>query len=74
MSNVLSVSVRGLSGQIDLELPEGATVADAREAAGINAGLSIRSDGETVSDEAATPLRAESVLVTVAPEAKHGLR
>lgn len=74
MSATLSVSVRGLSGQFDLELPEGATVADAREAAGINTGLGLRADGQTVSDEGSTPLRDEQVLVATAPEAKHGIR
>lgn len=72
--STLSVKVTGLSGSIELELPDGSTVADAREAAGINDGMAIRADGHTVADEASTPLRDEQVLVTTPPAAKHGIR
>ncbi len=50
----LTVQIRGLSGSLSIEVPEGATVADVREAAGINDGLTIRADGATVADESAT--------------------
>jgi hypothetical protein len=71
MSEV-TVSVRGLSGEVTLQVPEGSTVADVREAAEIHEGLSIRANGETVRDESSTPVEDESILVTSAPAAKHG--
>lgn len=68
----ITVEVRGLTGQVTLEVPEGSTVADVREAAEINDGLSIRADGETVSDESSHTVSDEDVLVTTPPAAKHG--
>ena len=71
MSDSISVRVSGLSGSITLELPNGATVGDAREVGEINAGLSIRSGGHAVSDD--VPLEDGQALVTAPPAAKHGL-
>jgi hypothetical protein len=72
--STISVSVRGLSGVFDLEVPPDATVADVRAAANLNDGLSLRTDGATIEDESSTPVRDEQILVATAPEAKHGLR
>jgi hypothetical protein len=72
MTDSITVELRGLSGTVSLQVPEGSTVADVREAADLNDGLSIRSDGQTISDEAATTVRDEQILVSTAPGAKHG--
>jgi len=74
MTAVLNVSIRGLPGEFDLTLPIGSSVADAREAAGLNDGLTLRADGSAVADEASTPVYDDQVLVATAPDAKHGIR
>lgn len=69
MSNI-SIDVSGLSGRISLELPSGSTVADAREAAGFDDGLQVRSGGAPLTDDA--QLQDGQQLVTAPPAAKHG--
>jgi hypothetical protein len=71
MANI-NVTVSGLSGSVSVELPEGSTVADAREAAAINDGLQVRSAGHAVTDDA--ELSDREHLVTAPPAAKHGAR
>lgn len=75
MTDVLNIRFGGLSGSVALELPEGATVADAREAAGIDDDLSIRVPGEGAvsrEDEASVELSDDTVLTTAPPQAKQG--
>jgi hypothetical protein len=69
MGNI-TVTVSGLGGRVSVELPEGSTVADAREAAEINDGLQVRSAGHPVGDGDA--LTNGQQLVTAPPAAKHG--
>jgi len=59
-----------LGGRISVELPEGSTVADAREAAEINDGLQVRCAGRPVAEDA--ELSTGQQLVTAPPAAKHG--
>jgi hypothetical protein len=66
----ITVSVSGLGGRISVELPEGSTVADAREAAEINDGLQVRCAGRSVAEDA--ELSDGQQLVTAPPAAKHG--
>lgn len=66
----ITVNVSGLSGRISVELPDGATVADAREAAEVNHGLQVRCAGHPVEDDA--ELSDGAHLVTAPPAAKHG--
>jgi len=66
----ITVSVSGLGGRISVELPEGSTVADAREAAEINDGLQVRCAGRPVAEDA--ELSNGQQLVTAPPAAKHG--
>jgi hypothetical protein len=72
--SVVSVSVRGLSGNLDLEVDEGSTIADVKAAAktlGLDTeGLTIRTGGQTASDD--QPVSDGQVLVTSPPAAKHG--
>ncbi|HEV3071863.1 MAG TPA: hypothetical protein VGY76_10620 [Solirubrobacteraceae bacterium] len=66
----ITVNVSGLCGRVSVELPSGATVADAREAAEINDGLQVRCAGHPVPDDA--ELSDGQQLVTAPPAAKHG--
>jgi hypothetical protein len=66
----ITVNVSGLGGRVSVELPEGATVADAREAAEINDGLQVRCAGRPVTDD--DTLSDGQQLVTAPPAAKHG--
>lgn len=63
-------TVRGLGGTITVDLPEGSTVADVREAAAIAEGIVLRQGGTTVLDEAGT--QATETLVSAPAEAKQG--
>lgn len=67
----IKVSISGLGGRISMEMPDGSTVADAREAAEINDGLQVRCAGRPVTDDA--ELSDGAQLVTAPPAAKHGL-
>jgi len=69
MSNI-TVTVSGLGGRVSVDLPNGSTVADAREAADVSDGLQVRSGGHPVGDDA--PLNDGQQLVTAPPAAKHG--
>jgi len=69
MSNI-TVTVSGLGGRVSVVLPDGATVADAREAADVDGGLQVRSAGRSVTDDA--ELSDGQHLVTAPPAAKHG--
>lgn len=71
MSESISINVSGLSGRIELELPSGSTVGDAREAAEVSDGMQVRYGGRAVGDD--TPLEDGATLVTAPPAAKHGL-
>lgn len=66
----INITVSGLGGQVSVDLPEGATVADAREAAKVNEGLQVRSGGRPIADDA--ELQDGQQLVTAPPAAKHG--
>lgn len=69
----ISITVRGLAGEATYDFDNGeVTVEDVRQAAGIAEGMVLRLNGQTVSDEASTPVEDQNVLVTSAPEAKHG--
>jgi hypothetical protein len=67
----MTVTVSGLGGRVSVELPNGSTVADAREAAEINDGLQVRCAGRPVADDA--ELADGQQLVTAPPAAKHGV-
>lgn len=71
MSESISINVSGLSGRIELELPSGSTVGDAREAAEVGDGMQLRYGGRAVSDD--TPLEDGATIVSAPPAAKHGL-
>ncbi len=66
----ITVTISGLGGRSEVDLPEGATVGDAREAGHIDSGLQVRSAGHPVGDDAA--LSDGQQLVTAPPAAKHG--
>jgi hypothetical protein len=66
----INITVSGLGGQVSVDLPEGSTVADAREAAEVNEGLQVRSGGRPIADDA--ELQDGQQLVTAPPAAKHG--
>jgi hypothetical protein len=68
--SAITVQLRGLSGELSLELPEGATIGDVRSEAGLSPDVSLRADGQAASDD--TPVRDEQVIVSTAPAAKHG--
>ncbi len=70
MGNI-TVNVSGLGGRVSVELPDGSTVADAREAAGISDGLQVRCAGHPVGD--GEGLSNGQQLVTAPPAAKHGV-
>lgn len=72
MSSVLTVNVSGLSGTFSVEVPEGSTAADVREAAGLGDGLSLRADGAAITDESGYEVRDEQTLISTPPAAKHG--
>jgi hypothetical protein len=67
----INITISGLGGHVPVELPEGSTVADAREAAEVNEGLQVRSGGRPIADDA--ELRDGQQLVTAPPAAKHGV-
>lgn len=66
----INITVSGLGGHVSVDLPEGSTVADAREAAEVNEGLQVRSGGRPIADDA--ELQDGQQLVTAPPAAKHG--
>ena len=68
----ITVTVSGLGGRVEVDLPEGATVGDARQAAEVNPGLQVRCAGHSVADDAT--LADGQQLVTAPPAAKHGAR
>jgi len=69
----ITVIVRGLAGESQFDLDNGdVTVEDVRQVASIAEGMVLRLNGQTVQDEAGTPVEDQSVLVAAAPEAKHG--
>ncbi len=70
----ITVEIRGLSGSQSITVGEGSTVADVRAAAQLNDGLALRSNGETVANEASTPVEDGQLLVSAPPAAKHGSR
>lgn len=72
--STITVEYRGLAGSGSVTIEAESSVADLREAAGIAAGLVLRTNGATVQDEANTPVSDEQIFVASAPEAKHGLR
>lgn len=71
---VITVRLAGMTGaqDVQVEVDEGqtATVEQVREAANVPAELGIRSEGQSLSNDA--PVRDEQVLVTSPPEAKQG--
>ena len=69
MSNI-KVTVSGLGGNVSVELPDGSTVRDAREAAEVNDGLQVRCAGRPIGD--GEELTDGQQLVTAPPAAKHG--
>lgn len=68
------VQLRSLGGQVELEVPDNATVGDVRRAAqarGISTdGLSIRTGGQTAVDSRS--VGENEVLVATPPKAKQG--
>ena len=68
----ITVTISGLGGRSQADLPEGATVGDAREAGLIDLGLQVRSGGHPVADDAT--LADGQHIVTAPPAAKHGAR
>lgn len=69
----ITVQVRGLAGQATYEFDNGeVSVEDVRNAADIAEGMVLRLNGQTVTDESGTPVEDQAVLVSAAPEAKHG--
>ena len=66
----ITVTISGLGGRSEVDLPEGATVGDARQAGHIDLGLQVRSAGHPVADDA--ELADGQQLVTAPPAAKHG--
>jgi hypothetical protein len=66
----ITVTVSGLGGRVDVDLPEGANVGDARNAAEIDPGLQVRTGGRPVGDQ--SELSDGQHLVTAPPAAKHG--
>lgn len=68
----ITVTVSGLAGQVNVDLPEGANVGDARNAAEIDPGLQVRTGGRPVTDD--SELSDGQHLVTAPPAAKHGAR
>lgn len=66
----ITVTVSGLGGRVSVELPDGATVGDARDAAEVSDGLQVRCAGHPVTDDA--ELSDGQHLVTAPPAAKHG--
>ena len=71
----ISIQVRGLSGTTTVSLDNengDVSVADVRQAAGLAESLVLRLNGERVDDEESTFVGEDDVLVSTAPEAKHG--
>lgn len=68
----INVTVRSLNGETSVTLDEGASVADVREAAEVAAGITLRSQGQRVEDEAGTTVQDNDVLIGTPPDAKHG--
>lgn len=66
----ITVTVSGLTGRSSVELPEGSTVADARDVANIDPGLQVRCAGRPLANDA--ELAHGDHLVTAPPAAKHG--
>lgn len=66
----INISVRSLSGTVDAQLPDNATVADVKEAISLAEGSVLRLGGQPVSDD--TPVTDGSTLVAAPPQAKHG--
>ena len=67
----IEVIVRSLNGEVKVELPDGATAEQVREAANLAQGVNLRSGGESLSDS--TPVTNGQTLVATPPEAKHGV-
>ena len=71
--DTIVVEVRGLSGNVSLEVPAGSTVAEVRSMADeINEGAVIRIAGEAVTDEDAVVVQHGQTLIVAPPAAKHG--
>ena len=68
----ITITVSGLSGRSTIELPDGATVGDARTEANIDPGMQVRCAGRPLADDA--ELAGGDHLVTAPPAAKHGTR
>lgn len=74
MSNTLTVHLRGMSGTVDLELPEGASVADARDAGDVGDNVAFAQGGQRIErdQEGSTPVTDGQTLTSLPPEVKAG--
>jgi len=72
--STVTVHLRGMSGTLDLEVPESATAADVRAEAGISENLGFAIGGQRVDreQEASTPVAADQTYTTLPPEVKAG--
>ena len=72
--STITVHLRGMSGSLDLEVPEGATLADVRDQAGVDSDSAFAVGGQRVDSaaEAQTPVTSEATITSLPPEVKAG--
>lgn len=70
--STITLNLSGLSGSVSVEIPEGATLADAREAASIPASVGFAAGGSRVSDESSYQPSDNETVTTLPPEVKAG--
>lgn len=66
----IKITVRSLNGEAEVELPDGATADQVRDAADLASGVVLRSGGQALSGS--DPVEDGDIVVATPPEAKHG--
>lgn len=69
----ITLNLVGLTGRVELEIPEGASLADTREQQAIPANVGFAAGGSRVVDEAGYVPQDGETVSTLPPEVKAGL-